>query len=98
MANLRRCRVVVKDIEAVVHSTEVTAESLNEAIGLALAVFRKEEWAALLPESARVQIEVQTPTVEHTVELQKWWTWLDRTGGLSPRETILRKRIRELLK
>jgi hypothetical protein len=35
--------------------------------------------------------------VEHTVHLQKWWTWLGRTG-ISPRETILRNRLRELLK
>jgi hypothetical protein len=95
--NLRRCRVTVTDIENVTHTTCVTAESLNEAVGLAIAVFRKEEWASMLPEMSTAVIEVQQPTVEHKVSLQAWWKWLDRTG-VAPHDVMLRKRIRELLK
>jgi hypothetical protein len=63
------------DIEGVTHKVDVTAESLNEAVGMAIAVFRKEEWASMLPEMSTAQIEVQQPTVEHTVNLQAWWKW-----------------------
>ncbi len=51
----------------------------------------------MLPELSAAQIEVQQPTVEHTVSRSAWWKWLERTG-VAPREMILRKRIRELLK
>ena len=40
---------MVTDIEGVTHKVDVTAESLNEAVGMAIAVFRKEEWASMLP-------------------------------------------------
>jgi hypothetical protein len=82
--NLRKCTVTVKDIEGVVHVTTVTAESLNEAVGLAIAAFRKEPWASMLPEMSSARIEVQQPIVEHEVNLQAWWKWLDRTG-VAPR-------------
>ena len=97
MPNLRSCRVTVKDIEGTIHATEVTAESLNEAVGMAIAVFRKEQWASMIPEMSSAQVEVQPPVVEHTVNLKNWWQWLGRTG-VSPHDTILRKRIRDLLK
>lgn len=57
--NLRKCRVTVRDIEGVTHKVDVTAESLNEAVGLAIAIIRKEEWASMLPEVSAAQIEVQ---------------------------------------
>lgn len=84
MPNLRKCRVIVKDIEGTTHAVDVTAESLNEAVGMAIAVFRKEECASMLPEMSTAQIEVQQTTVEHTVNLQAWWKSLDRTG-VAPR-------------
>jgi len=95
--NLRRCRVTVKDIEGVIHSTVVTAESLNEAVGLALVAFRKEEWAAMLPEMSTASIEVQQPVVEHTVSLKTFWQWLEGASK-APRETLLKQRIQGLLK
>ena len=96
MPNLRKCKVAVTDIEGVTHKVDVTAESLNEAVGMAIAVFRKEEWASMLPEMSTARIEVQQPIVEHTVNLQAWWKWLDR-NGITPRDVVVKKRIRELL-
>lgn len=97
MPNLRKVRVTLQDVEGVSHSTTVTATSVNEAIGLALVVFRREEWAAMIPEMTKVLLEVQPPAVEHSVDLRKWWKWLEARGN-SPAEVSLRQRIRELLR
>jgi hypothetical protein len=41
---LRTCTVAIKDLRDVEHSTEVTAETLYEAIATALAILRQDNW------------------------------------------------------
>ena len=97
MPNLRKCRVTVKDIEGVVHAVDVTAETLNEAVGQAVALFRRDEWASALPEAGEVHVEVRQPPVEHSINLKDFWRWLDASSK-SPRDLMLKGRVRGLLK
>ena len=41
---LRRCKVSVTDVRAVEHTVEVTAETLYEAVGSALALLGQNNW------------------------------------------------------
>jgi hypothetical protein len=45
---LRSCTVSLRDIQEVGHSVDVTAETLNEAIAVALAALKKENWVGAI--------------------------------------------------
>jgi len=81
----------VKDAEGVTPEVDVTAESLNEAI------FRKQSWVSIINDREDILVEVQQPTIQHRVNQEKFWTWLQATG-IAPRDIYLRKRVRDLLK
>jgi hypothetical protein len=66
-------------------------------VGNGLATFRTEAWVSIVPDTGSALVEVRPPAVEHVVSLKTFWQRLGR-NGISPREMILRKRIRELLK
>ena len=91
---LRSCRVTITDPDGVEHSTEVTADSLFEAVGLALAAMHTDDWA---PASGlRFRIAVRQPVVEHVVERRRFEAWLS-AGARSPREMAVKERIRGML-
>jgi hypothetical protein len=92
---VRTCRVVVPDINGVSHSTEVTAGTLYEAVALALAAMRSNDWAEELVRGD-VTVSVQNVAVEHTVQIAEFYQWLERTGG-SPSEKSRRRRVKEIL-
>ena len=97
MPNLQRCRVACLDSDGVTHAIEVTAESLHEAVGLALHTLRKNGWVGELVEGlARIDVVVTHPAVTHSVQVKDWKRWLDRPGR-SPREIALKSRLRSLL-
>jgi hypothetical protein len=92
---VRTCRVAVPDINGVTHTAEVTAGTLYEAVALALAVMRSNDWAAELVRGD-VTVSVQNVAVEHTVRMTEFYQWLERTGG-SPAEKSRRRRVKEVL-
>jgi hypothetical protein len=47
---VRSCRVTVEDVEGVLHTAEVTAASLYEAVALGLAAIHGDDWARELTE------------------------------------------------
>jgi len=41
---MRSCRVIIEDADGTEHGVRVTASSLYEAVALAIAAFRGDEW------------------------------------------------------
>src|SRR5580700_11536096 len=94
---VRSCRVTITDMEGAAHTVDVTAATLYEAVALGLAAIRTDDWVVGIPEGLNaVRVLVRDVPVEHQVKLQDFLKWAERKGG-SPRETIERLRIREII-
>lgn len=94
---VRSCRVTIRDMEGVDHSVQVIASTLYEAVALALASIRGEEWVAGIAEGLNlVRVCATHIPVEHAVQIKDFKAWLERDGG-TPRERSQRCRLREIL-
>src|SRR5580693_2443576 len=93
---LRTCTVSCEDSDGHLHSLEVTAETLYEAVAQALAVFKGNEWVGQIGRGHTITIRVQQPAVEHRVRISEFEKWLD-TNGKSPAEMMLKSRLRSVL-
>jgi hypothetical protein len=94
---VRSCRVTIKDMEGVKHTVEVTAETLYEAVALGLLAVRGNDWVVGIAQGLNtVQVSVVDIPIEHSVKIQDFNAWLERTAG-SPKEISKRSRIKEIL-
>jgi hypothetical protein len=94
---VRSCRVTIKDVEGVKHTVEVTAETLYEAVALGLLAVRGNDWVMEIAQGLNaVQVSVVDIPVEHSVKIQDFNAWLERTAG-SPKEISTRSRIKDIL-
>ena len=87
----RSCFVSYVDSEGLRHSVEVQAETLYEAAALAIAAFRRHDCVPGL--ASNLDIEIRTSVI-HTLPFRKVQDWLNG-GAKSPKEAILKKRLRE---
>src|SRR5580704_4806889 len=95
--SVRSCKVTIQDMDGVVHTVEVTAETLYEAVALGMAAIRTDEWVTGIAQGLNpVKVRVTNVAVEHEVRIMDFTNWLDRTGG-SPREMSDPKRIKSIL-
>ena len=87
------CVVSYLDIEGLRHTVEVEAGSLYEAAVLAVRIFREHdcEPGAL----SKLEVEIRTSVI-HTVTLKKIQEWVSG-GSKSPKEAVMKDRLRELL-
>jgi hypothetical protein len=93
----RSCRVTIKDLEGVKHTVQVTAETLYEAVALGLVAIRGNDWVMGLANGTNtVQVSVVDIPIEHSVKVQDFNAWLQRTAG-TPQETSKRARIKAIL-
>jgi hypothetical protein len=87
------CIVSFLDLDGVRHSVEVEAEGLYEASVLGLCAFRKHE----LEPAGLTQLEVEVrSSVTHTLTVKRVTEWLQR-GVRTPKEAVLKERLRELM-
>ena len=87
------CIVSFVDLDGVRHSVEVEAEGLYEASVLGLCAFRKHD----LEPAGLTQLEIEVrSSVKHTLTVSKVREWLQR-GVKTPKEAILKEKLRELL-
>lgn len=94
---VRSCRVAIKDMEGVKHTVEVTAETLFEAVALGLVAVRGNDWVTGIAQGMNtVQVAVVDIPIEHSVKIQDFHAWLERTTG-APKEISKRSRIKEIL-
>ena len=95
---MARCRVSFADAEKTEHSVEVEAESLYEAVALAVADFREDPLLPAYP-SAMTEFTVavlRNPT-EHRIRLSQVSKWAEHTTKDGPAGTTKRQRVRMLL-
>ena len=96
--NARTCVVSFVDSEGIRHSIEVAAESLYEAAALGIREFRRHPWTEGMEPGAmtHLAVSVKSPAVTHEVTIRQLERWAGG-GAKSPREILLKSRVRELL-
>jgi hypothetical protein len=95
---LRSCKVACRDLSGVDHDVEVSAESLYEAVGLALAMMRQEAWVDQIGEGlTEVRVRVVSPAIEHRVRMKDFRKWIE-SQGRTPAEVALKRRVMELIR
>jgi hypothetical protein len=88
----------VKDIRDVEHSIEVTAETLYEAIAMALAALQQDNWVGEIGQGfTTVSVVVHQPPVKHEVKMKDFVSWLGRHQGRSPAEVMLKQKLEKIL-
>lgn len=93
-----RCQVSYTDMEGIVHAVEVEAQSLYEAVALAVAEFREDEIITATPAPmTEFCVTVLRRPVEHRVRFKKVQEWVQPTTKGGPAGIILRERLRKLL-
>ena len=95
-ALVKACRVSFRDLEGMVHSTEVQAETMYEAAVLALKALKRSDWIELIGPATRIVIKVNKPPVEHFLMFAQLTHWLN-DGAITPAERVRKKRLKELL-
>jgi hypothetical protein len=95
--SLKTCTVAIEDLSGTVHSVDVTAETLYEAVAQALASFRAQPWVGDIGKRwTTATVTVHQPEVKHRVKIQDFENWLD--GAVrSPADMVLKERLRRLL-
>jgi hypothetical protein len=94
---LERCRVSFTDTYSIPQAVHVHAESLYEAIALAVAAFR-EDRLCLRPASAtEFTISIERPAVEHRIRLAQVEKWTEMTTREGPAGITKRQRVKALL-
>ena len=80
------------------HSVEVTTESLCEAAALGVKQFRSSRFAEEvgLGTATKLKVSVKQMESRHELTLGQLESWV-RGGAKSPRERVLKDRLREAL-
>ena len=88
------CTVSFTDHEGILHSVHVQAESMYEAVALAVKAFREHDCE---PGSAsQLEVEVTSPSVTHKVSMAQVRQWLNgATKGHN--EKLLKERLKALI-
>jgi hypothetical protein len=94
--SLRTCEVSFKDHLGVRHAVEVSAESLYEAVVLAIKTFRADPWLERVGPGTTLDIEVREPATKHSVTLAQVERWL-ASASSSPNETSKKNKLKTLL-
>lgn len=92
-----RCRVSYTDSEGS-HSVEVHAETLYEAVAIAVAEFKQDQTVPHPPEPAtELTVAVFRPPVEHKIKLAQVAKWAEPSTKDGPSGLLKRERVRILL-
>jgi len=94
---MARCRVSYTDAEGI-HSVEVTAETLFEAVAQAVVEFKEDRTVSKAPgpETDFTVLVLRKPT-EHVIRLKRIQEWAQPSSVGGPAETLRRERVRKML-
>jgi hypothetical protein len=93
-----RCRVSYSDSDGVTHAVEVEADSLYEAVALAVAEFRQDEILTTTPAPmTEFCVTVLRRPIEHRIRFRKVQEWVKPSTKGGPAGILLRERLRKLL-
>ena len=95
---ISRCRVSYLDQEGLDHAVEVEAESLYEAVAMAVAEFRQGEIITDAPgPMTEFCVTVIRKPIEHRIRLAQVTKWAEPTMREGPAGISRRQRVRALL-
>ena len=93
-----RCRVSFTDSEGVLHAVDVDAESLYEAVAVAVASLREDDVSPSSPgPMTEFTVTVYKNPTEHKIRLQQVLKWSEPTTKEGPAGITKRQRVRQLL-
>ncbi len=94
-----RCRVSFTDPDGVHHGIDVDADSLYEAVAIAVANFREDGVTPQNPDAlTEFTVAVYRNPVEHKIRLGQVKTWAGRRDTREgPAGIVKRERVRQLL-
>jgi hypothetical protein len=92
-----RCRVSFTDSDGISHVANVQAESLYEAVALAVAEFREDPMVQAPGAMTEFNIAIEKPAVEHHIRLNQVEKWARSTTREGPAGITKRERVRTLL-
>ena len=94
---ISRCRVSFTDTEGISHSVEVQAESLYEAVALAVSEFRNDSVTSMPGPMTEFIISIQRPAIEHRIRLVQVSKWAQGSTKEGPAGVTRRQKILKLL-
>ena len=93
-----RCRVSFTDSEGILHSVDVDAESLYEAVAIAVASFREDDVSPSEPgPMTQFTVVVYRYPTEHKIRLQQVLKWSEHTTKEGSAGITKRRRVRTVL-
>ena len=93
-----RCRVSFADSDGLLHAVDVDAESLYEAVAIAVAQFREDDVSPSTPGAmTQFTVAVYRNPVEHKIRLKQVLAWTEHTTKEGPAGITKRQRVRALL-
>jgi hypothetical protein len=93
-----RCRVSFTDSDGVLHGLDVDAESLYEAVAIAVAQLRENDVSPSAPgPMTEFTVAVYRNPVEHKIRLSQVTKWAENTVKEGPTGITKRQRVRALL-
>jgi hypothetical protein len=92
-----RCSVSFEDTEGVTHSAHVQAESLYEAVALAIAEFREDSMVPHPAPMTEFTVSIKRPPIEHRIRLNQVTKWAESTTREGPAGMTKRQRVKLLL-
>jgi hypothetical protein len=93
------CRVSYRDIDDVEHGVSVEAETLYEAVAVAVRRFREHCWVGHRPGPGcefKVEVHRQPPQV-YRIELKKIEQFAKHGTAKGPSEVLRKERLKKLL-
>lgn len=95
---MARCRVSYIDTDGLAHAVDVEAESLYEAVALAVAEFRDDELNQSAPAAmTEFTVAVYRNPTEHKIRLSQVRKWAKHVVHEGPAGITKRQRVRQLL-
>jgi hypothetical protein len=93
---IRACTVSFKDVRGIRHGVEVEAESLYEAIVLAVKRLRQDPWIEQVGNATTLDVEIREPPTVHSISLQQVERWL--VGATpNPNEAMKKAKLKTML-
>ena len=92
---VRACTVSFTDARGIRHSVAVEAESLYEAVVLAVNRFRQDPWMETVGEAYILDVEIRPPSTSHSLSLKQVERWL---GGATTNPTEASRKARLKMK
>jgi hypothetical protein len=93
---VRTCTVSFEDGRGIRHGVDVEAESLYEAVVLAVRRFREDPWMSQVTAGTPTDVEVRAPATTHAVTLQQVEQWIATTSS-SPLEMSKKAKLKLIL-